>query len=78
MGQHGIKTAKARTQCFAWQYAFFARLAHRKAPGSTTQLLHLTQAVHAFRGHLDPLRVADEVLLTWPFDVSKPGADPIA
>ena len=37
------------------------------------QLLHLTQAVHAFRGHLDPIRVADEVLLTWPFDIAEPG-----
>ena len=59
---------------FAWHYAFFARLANRKAPGSAAQLLHLTQAVHAFRGHLDPIRVADEVLLTWPFDVPESGA----
>jgi hypothetical protein len=43
------------------------------APGSAAQLLHLTQAVHAFRGHLDPIRVADEVLLTWPFDVPETG-----
>ena len=40
---------------------------------SAAQLLHLTQAVHAFRGHLDPIRVADEVLLTWPFDVPESG-----
>jgi hypothetical protein len=64
---------KSPTECFAWHYAFFARLANRKAPGSATQLLHLTQAVHAFRGHLDPIQVADEVLLTWPFDVPEPG-----
>ncbi len=65
--------ARSRTERFAWHYAFFARLANRRAPGSPAQLLHLTQAVHAFRGHLDPLRVADEVLLTWPFDVPEPG-----
>ncbi len=73
MGLPGIK-AKSPTECFAWHYAFFARLANRKAPGSAAQLLHLTQAVHAFRGHLDPIRVADEVLLTWPFDVPEAGA----
>jgi hypothetical protein len=64
---------KSPTECFAWHYAFFARLTNRNAPGSAAQLLHLTQAVHAFRGHLDPIRVADEVLLTWPFDVTEPG-----
>jgi hypothetical protein len=73
MSQPGIR-AKSRTQCFAWHYAFYARLVARRAPGSAAQLLHLTQAVHAFRGHLDPFRVADEVLLTWPFDVPEPGA----
>ena len=73
MGLPGIK-AKSKTESFAWHYAFFARLANRKAPGSAAQLLHLTQAVHAFRGHLDPIRVADEVLLTWPFDVPEAGA----
>ncbi len=73
MGQHRIR-AKSPTERFAWHYAFFARLTNRKAPGSTAQLLHLTQAVHAFRGHLDPIRVADEVLLTWPFDVLEAGA----
>ena len=58
MGPHEIRS-KSPTECFAWHYAFFARLANRKAPGSAAQLLHLTQAVHAFRGHLDPIRVAD-------------------
>ena len=65
---------KSTTECFAWQYAFFAHLANRRAPGSSEQLLHLTQAVHAFRGHLDPIRVADEVLETWPFDLPELGA----
>jgi hypothetical protein len=75
MGDPGIR-AKSRTQTFAWHYAFFARLAQARAPGSTAELLHLTQAVHAFRGHLDPIRVADEVLLGWPFDVPEPGDEP--
>ena len=73
MGHQRIR-ANTSTECFAWHYAFFARLANRGAPGSPAQLLHLTQAVHAFRGHLDPIRVADEILLTWPFDVSESGA----
>ena len=73
MGPHEIRS-KSPTECFAWHYAFFARLANRKAPGSAAQLLHLTQAVHAFRVHLDPIRVADEVLLTWPFDVPESGS----
>jgi hypothetical protein len=73
MEPQGIGT-KTPTECFAWHYAFFARLTGRKAPGSAAQLLHLTQAVHAFRGHLDPIRVADEVLLSWPFDVPETGA----
>ena len=37
------------------------------------QLADLAQAVHALRGHLDPIHVADEVLLTWPFDVTEWG-----
>jgi hypothetical protein len=71
MAWQRIRT-KSPTECFAWQYAFFAHLANRRAPGSPEQLLHLTQAVHAFRGHLDPIRVADEVLLTWPFELAEP------
>ena len=73
MGPPPIR-AKSPTECFAWHYAFFARLTSRRAPGSAAQLLHLTQAVHAFRGHVDPIRAADEVLLTWPFDVAEPRA----
>lgn len=72
MSPHPIKT-KSRRECFAWHYAFYARLVNRRAPGTAAQLLHLTQAVHAFRGHLDPFVVADEVLLTWPFDVPEAG-----
>ena len=72
MRQRG-SPSKSPTECFAWHYAFFARLVGRRAPGSAAELLNLTQAVHAFRGHLDPIRVADEVLLTWPFDVPEPG-----
>jgi hypothetical protein len=64
---------KSPIDCFAWQYAFHARLVHGGAPMTTLQLLALTQAVHAFRGHLDPIAVADEVLLIWPFDVTEWG-----
>jgi hypothetical protein len=65
--------ARSRVQCFAWQYAFHARLVYQRAPMSAAELRDLTQAVHAFRGHLDPIAVADEVLLTWPFDVTEWG-----
>jgi hypothetical protein len=65
--------AKSRIQCFAWQYACYAHLVFGKAPGSAAQLFDLTQALHVLRGHLDPIRVADEVLLTWPFDVTEWG-----
>lgn len=37
------------------------------------QLVALAQALHAVRGHLDPIAVADEVLQTWPFDVTEWG-----
>jgi hypothetical protein len=64
---------KSRTDCFAWQYAFHARLVYAGAPMAKAQLINLGQAVHAFRGHLDPIAVADEILLTWPFDVTEWG-----
>lgn len=72
----GVRQSRSNTrvQSFAWQYAFYARLLCCKAPGTATHLFNLTQAVHAFRGHLDPIRVADEILLTWPFDVTELGA----
>jgi hypothetical protein len=65
--------AKSRVHCFAWQYAFYAHLVFGKAPGTAAQLFDLTQAIYILRGHLDPIRVADEVLLTWPFDVTEWG-----
>jgi hypothetical protein len=61
---------KSPIDCFAWQRAFCARLACRRAPTTPAQLFDLAQAVHAFRGHLDPIAVADEILRTWPFDVT--------
>ncbi|MDQ6639755.1 MAG: hypothetical protein M3Z15_08855 [Pseudomonadota bacterium] len=67
---------KTRVDCFAWQYAFHAHLVYGRAPLTQAQLLDLTQAVHAFRGHLDPIAVADEILLTWPFDVTQWGGLP--
>ena len=65
--------ARSRVQAFAWQYAFHAHLVYGRAPATALELLDLTRAVHAFRGHLDPIAVADEILLTWPFDVTKWG-----
>jgi hypothetical protein len=61
--------ARAIADCFAWQYAFYTHLLSRKAPGTAAQLFDITQVVHVLRGHLDPIRTADEILLTWPFDV---------
>ena len=58
---------------FAWRYAFHAHLVYRGAPMTRMQLVALAQAVHALRGHLDPIAVADEVLQTWPFDVTEWG-----
>jgi hypothetical protein len=68
--------ARNRAQCFAWQYAFHARLVYGRAPMTQPELLELTQAVHAFRGHIDPIAAADEILLTWPFDVTQWGGLP--
>jgi hypothetical protein len=65
--------AKSRTECFAWQYAFYAHLVYGKAPGTAAQLFDLTRLVHVMRGHMDPIQAADEVLLTWPFDVTEWG-----
>ena len=62
--------AKSRVDVFAWQYAFHAHLVYARAPLPQQELLDLTRAVHAFRGHLDPIVVADEILLSWPFDVT--------
>jgi hypothetical protein len=66
--------AKTQVDCFAWKYAFHAHLVYGRAPLTQAELLALTQAVHAFRGHLDPIVVADEVLLSWPFDVTQWGS----
>jgi hypothetical protein len=72
VASHRVRT-KSAIDCFAWQYAFHARLVYGRAPMRTSQLVALAQAVHAFRGHLDPIAVADEVLLLWPFDVTEWG-----
>jgi hypothetical protein len=65
--------AKSPIDCFAWQRAFSARLAFHGAPTTPAHLFDFAQAVCAFRGHLDPIAVADEILLTWPFDVTEWG-----
>src|SRR6187455_2417566 len=65
--------AKSSVDCFAWQYAFYTHLLYRKAPGTAPQLLDITRVVHLMRGHRDPIRVAHETLLTWPFDTTEWG-----
>ena len=72
MSRHSFKTQSAMDR-FAWRYAFHAHLVYRGAPMTRTQLIALAQAVHAVRGHRDPIAVADEVLLSWPFDVTEWG-----
>ena len=66
-------TAKSPLDRFAWQYTCYAHLVYHRAPMSEAELADLAQAVHAVRGHLDPIAVADEILLTWPFDVTEWG-----
>lgn len=56
---------------FAWQYSFYAYLIYRQAPISEAQLSDLAQALHVMKGHLNPIADADEVMLTWPFDVTE-------
>lgn len=55
---------------FAWQYSFYAYLIYRQAPASEEQLSDLAQALHVMKGHLNPIAVADAVMLTWPFEVT--------
>jgi hypothetical protein len=55
---------------FAWQYSFYAYLIYRQAPASEEEISDLAQAMHAVKGHLDPIEAAEEVLLTWPFEVT--------
>ena len=68
-----MRTAKFRSRsvahCFAWQYAFYTHLLRRRAPATSAQLFDITQVVHVWRGHLDPIRVANETLLSWPFEL---------
>ena len=72
MGAHQMR-GKSPIDCFAWQYAFCASLVYREAPMTEAQIADLAKAVHAYRGHQDPVAVADEILLTWPFDVTEWG-----
>lgn len=62
--------AWASTDRFAWQYSFYAYLIYRQAPVPEAQLADLAQALHVLKGHLNPIAAADEVMLTWPFDVT--------
>ena len=72
MTRRPMRTRSA-SESFAWRYAFHSHLVFRGAPMTKAQLADLAQALHALRGHLDPIAVADEVLLTWPFDVTEWG-----
>jgi hypothetical protein len=61
--------AQTSIDSFCWQYSFYAYLIFREAPASEEQLYDLAQAVHALRGHGNPIEEADLVLRTWPFDL---------
>jgi hypothetical protein len=65
--------SKSPVDCFAWQYAFYTHLLYRKAPATAAHLFDVTQAVHAVRGHVDPIRAAHETLQSWPFEVTDSG-----
>jgi hypothetical protein len=56
---------------FAWQHSFYAYLIYRQAPASDEQLSDLAQVLHVMKGHRNPIQAADEVLLTWPFEVTE-------
>ena len=56
---------------FAWQYSFYAYLLYRQVPLPATHLASLAQVLHAIKGHRNPIAVADEVLLTWPLDLTE-------
>ena len=50
---------------------FYAYLIYRQTPVCDAQLSDLAEAMHVMKGHLNPIATADEVLLTWPFDVTE-------
>jgi len=56
---------------FSWQCSFYAYLIYRQAPLTEDQLFDLAQCVYPLRGHVDPIDAADEMMLTWPFDVTE-------
>lgn len=63
--------AKTPTDRFTWQYSFYAYLVYRSAPAPEGQLADLAQIVHSMKGHMDPIEAADEVMSSWPFDLTK-------
>jgi hypothetical protein len=69
MGTPDLRT-RSSAHGFAWQYAFYTHLLYRKAPVAAPHLFDITQAIHVLRGHLDPIRVAEETLRNWPFDLT--------
>ena len=56
---------------FSWQYSFYAYLIYRQASVSNQRLSDLAQILHVMKGHLDPIEAAEEVLLSWPFEVTE-------
>lgn len=62
---------RPKTDRFSWEYSFYAYLIYRQAPASESHLSDLAQAMHVIKGHLNPIAAADEVMLTWPFDVTE-------
>jgi hypothetical protein len=63
--------AQGPIDSFAWQYSFYAYLIYRQAPATQEQLADLAQALHIMKGRHNPIQAADEVLLTWPFEVTE-------
>ena len=55
---------------FAWQYAFYAHLVHRRASAPEAQLSDLAQVMWAVSRKQDPRAVAERVMVSWPFAVS--------
>jgi hypothetical protein len=66
------KTAPTRqTDRFSWHQSFYAYLIYRGAPLTEDQLVNLALCIYPIRGHADPIDTADEMMLSWPFDVTE-------
>lgn len=56
---------------FSWHHSFYAYLIYRGAPLTEDQLVNLALFMYPIRGHVDPIDTADELMLSWPFDVTE-------